>query len=492
TDAARDMPGHHIERLFIGFLSIGAPLAVAVVLFVFLHHFTVRTPRQIVQQYAATLVGSFVLLAVFYVSTGYLGRHSFSPAISFGELLVSAPERFIPSGFLGLHRLGPVPDDARLRVVYETVGPLFWIILITGLLVASSTSARRGASIQRRGAIDRILHRGVQGNLSYMATWEGNSYWFTADGQAAVAYRVVGGTALTTGDPLCEPDRCAEVVLAFARWCDDRGLVPVFYSVREDLAPVFRELRWSTLPVGEETVLRPATFAMQGKKWQDVRSSINRAAKSGVRAEWTSYSSLPPALARQISDISEQWVAEKDLPEMGFTLGGLDELMDHDVALMLAIDDTQQVIAVTSWLPSYRDGRVIGWTLDFMRRRPESMNGVMEFVIASTALRAQADNVEFVSLSAAPLAGTSPDPGDETNASQTERLLAFLARVLEPAYGFQSLLTFKLKFQPEFVPLLMAYPDPLQLPAIGTALARAYLPGLSVRQVPKLLRSVTS
>jgi lysylphosphatidylglycerol synthetase-like protein (DUF2156 family) len=62
--------------------------------------------------------------------------------------------------------------------------------------------------------------------------------------------------------------------------------------------------------------------------------------------------------------------------------------------------------------------------------------------------------------------------------------------VLEPAYGFRTLLTFKKKFQPEFVPLVMAFPDPVQLPAIGTALGRAYLPDLSVGAVVRLVRTV--
>jgi phosphatidylglycerol lysyltransferase len=52
------------------------------------------------------------------------------------------------------------------------------------------------------------------------------------------------------------------------------------------------------------------------------------------------------------------------------------------------------------------------------------------------------------------------------------------------------LLTFKQKFQPEFRTLLMAYPDPLALPAIGAALARAYIPSLSVPQMVRFMRSI--
>ena len=154
--------------------------------------------------------------------------------------------------------------------------------------------------------------------------------------------------------------------------------------------------------------------------------------------------------------------------------------------LMLSIDANARVQAVTSRLPCHRDGVLVGWTLDFMRRQPESMNGVMEFLIAETAEKMKATpEIEFLSLSAAPLARSdSGEPG-----SIAARLLDVIGRLLEPVYGFRSLLAFKRKFQPEFQPLLMAYPDPVALPAIGVALARAYLPTMSLRAGLSFARS---
>lgn len=241
--------------------------------------------------------------------------------------------------------------------------------------------------------------------------------------------------------------------------------------------------------VAEETVIRPQHWSTTGKKWQDVRSSINRAQRAGIRAEWTTFHALPLSTVVQLSDISEEWVAEKDLPEMGFTLGGLDELRDPAVMLMLAVGESGRIEGVTSWLPTYRDGLVVGWTLDFMRRRPGSINGVMEFLIAESASRMREDGVESMNLSAAPLAHTAGDSG-ETERSGMDRILGYLSASLESAYGFRSLLKFKRKFQPELHPLIMAYPDPVALPAIGVALVRAYLPQLSVRQAANLVRGL--
>jgi phosphatidylglycerol lysyltransferase len=57
-------------------------------------------------------------------------------------------------------------------------------------------------------------------------------------------------------------------------------------------------------------------------------------------------------------------------------------------------------------------------------------------------------------------------------------------------YGFRSLLRFKQKFQPEYRPLFMAYADPFTLPTIGTALARAYLPTMSMGATLRFMRSL--
>jgi hypothetical protein len=48
----------------------------------------------------------------------------------------------------------------------------------------------------------------------------------------------------------------------------------------------------------------------------------------------TSWQHEPRTITDQIRVVSEEWVADKGLPEMGFTLGGLDELADDDVRLM--------------------------------------------------------------------------------------------------------------------------------------------------------------
>ncbi|GAP56244.1 uncharacterized protein Cgl0966/cg1103 [Arthrobacter sp. Hiyo6] len=142
----------------------------------------------------------------------------------------------------------------------------------------------------------------------------------------------------------------------------------------------------------------------------------------------------------------------------------------------------------------------MSWTLDLMRRRTDAFPGVMEFLIAS-AVNKLRDSVEVISLSGSPLSqdmaagdsgGTGNDSGQRADA-EPEGLAAILdvvGRALEPVYGFRSLATFKSRFKPDYRTLYLYYQDPLQLPAMGRALSLAYLPGLSVRQSARLLRTL--
>jgi lysylphosphatidylglycerol synthetase-like protein (DUF2156 family) len=101
--------------------------------------------------------------------------------------------------------------------------------------------------------------------------------------------------------------------------------------------------------------------------------------------------------------------------------------------------------------------------------------------------------VEVISLSGSPLAnvpGAADNSGGEGRADNLVRILDLVGHALEPVYGFRSLAAFKSRFKPEYRALYLYYQDPLHLPAIGRALTRAYLPGLSLPQGARLVRKL--
>lgn len=476
---------HGMEDQFIVDVSITAsivvPLATAAVLVLLRRSFTVLPSRRRVVAFTVTVaVAAAVIVTGVYVTAASSPQHVEDPL----RLAVAALGPLAPVTFWD--RLPSLPP--ALRVVIGVAGPLLWFVIAFAAVRptgAVEPDADADGTRHDRERARALLEAGGGDAFGWMTTWHGNAYWFADDGRAGVAFRRNGRIAVTVGGPFGWPDARAGAMTAFARWCDDNGWTAVFYGIGTDAAQTLTAQGWGTLPVAEDADFDPRTWTTSGKKKQDVRTSVNKATREGLTATWSSWQQLPAATTRQIEAISEEWVAERELPEMGFTLGGVDEMRDPAVRTLVAQDPEGTVLAVTSWLPSHREGRVVGWTLDVMRRTGAAPNGVMEFLVASAADRMREDGVERLSLSAAPLAQASE--GSSTNEG-VQNLLDLVGGVLEPVYGFRSLLRFKLKFGPELHPLVLAYPDPVALPAIGIAVVRAYLPDLSLRQAVALAR----
>lgn len=475
VDAARFPASGDLEAGVTYGVPVLAPLAITLVLLLTRRHFTVRLPPRAVRKFWRFTLGSVGLLSALYVVGGHLVRDQFTPQPRLDQLLADLPARFLPPGYLGLAPLHFRADGFAGALLFEYTGVVFWLIVLVGLLMASwrawpsssaADAARAGELVRRHGG----------SSLSHLTTWRGNQYWFTPDGETVIAYRVVATIALTVGDPV-GPAR-VDAVRGFAAFCQQNGWTPCLYSVTARTRGEVAALGWSAVQVAEDTVIELAALSFTGKKWQDVRTALNRAAKAGITAEWCDYADAPPAITDQIRSISAEWVADKGLPEMGFTLGGLQELSGDGVRCLLAIDADRTVHGVTSWLPVHADGAVVGYTLDFMRRRATGFRGAMEFLIASAAQDLKAEGVRFLSLSGAPLARL--DRGDRPRLLQ--RVLDLTGQVMEPVYGFRSLLAFKAKFQPSYRPMYLAYPDAAALPRIANAVSRAYLPHVTPRQ----------
>ncbi len=470
-------------------LPLLVPVLLTLVLLTARRAFPVAAPAGTYRRRAARLAVTAGALGTIYFLTGIALAGDFAPAPGPAELLADLPDRFLPLGYLLDLPPAFVPQSTAAIVVYEGVGIIFWAV--TGVLILASFL--RPAPVQHQaGAVQarNILKTQYGSSLSWMTTWPGNTYWFSSTGQSYIAYRVIAGIALTLGVPVGPENQRNEAFAEFARFCAGHGWTPCFYSVPPDLREHAATLGWGSVQVAQETILPLDSVSFKGKKFQDIRTAMNNAAKAGIRAEWTTYPTTPFSVLAQIQEISEEWVADQKMPEMGFTLGSLDELNDPDVRILLALDAENTVHAVASWLPVYANGTIEGWTLDFMRRRSTGFRAGIEFLIASAALSLKDEGCTFISLSGAPLARTADAQPGPYPAGGLDRLLDWLGATLEPVYGFRSLLAFKAKFQPRYEPLYMLYPDAAALPAIGNAITRAYLPTLTLRETLALARRI--
>ena len=462
------------------------PVLIIVLLLVTRRSFTVQAPAGVYRKLGLTVLGIVVALWAVYAIVGSIVQDQFTPAAGFGDLLLDFPIRLLPNGYLYIIEPGFAPNGGVGLFLTDWIPLLVWAVILLGLL-RSFVVAKVESAGEDRVRARAILEQNGTTALSYLTTWEGNSYWFSADGNSFVAYRVEGGVAITTGDPVGPPADLAGTTEEFVAFCNAENWTPCLYSTTDAVKEITDGFGWPSLQVAEETVLPLGKLAFTGKKFQDIRTSISRAGKGGISAEWARYHDAPLAIRDQIQAISEEWVSDKALPEMGFTLGGLDELDDPAVRCLIAIDQDRTIHGITSWMPCYRAGVTVGWTLDFMRRRGEGFKGVMEFLIGTAALDLQKEGAEFVSLSGAPLA--QANPGDEQ--SGVQKLLEVVGKTMEPVYGFRSLLKFKAKFQPEYQPMYMCYPEAAVLPRIGLGISHAYLPNMTFGQAVRMMGQLT-
>lgn len=461
------------------------PLVIVLALLSTWRLFRIPAPTGTYRQLIRTLALAVVVIAAVYVLGGSLLSSQFAPSPSVWDLIQDFPHRLAPPGYLGLVSLPFLPTTTPATLLFEWSGVLVWAVAGLGLLRAFHRETSHDPHLEVARA-RQIVHQYGDNALSYLTLWDGNRYWFNAAGSSFVAYRVVSAVAIVVGDPIGPEHETEASVAEFIRFGSGHGWTTCFYSATERLRGIGATAGWPSVEVAQEAYLPLGDITFAGKRFQDVRTAGSRAAREGITAHWLSFPTAPSEITEQIIELSREWIASKGLPEMGFTLGGIDELNDPEVRCLVAIGPDGTVHGITSWLPVYRDGVPIAWTLDYLRRGRNAFKGVMEFLISTATVKFQDEGALFVSLSGAPLARLAA----QDRPVGLQRLLERTGKTLEPVYGFRSLLAFKAKFQPNYRPIYLVYPDAAALPRIGTAISKAYLPHLNLATAIRVLRKL--
>ena len=399
--------------------------------------------------------------------------HNTVPPANLADILAETPLRFVPAvvALILPHHVAPATMFSWF--IYLWVGNAFWILLAVRLYLGFSRPVDPAQESDRDSA-RHLLESGTGDHLSFMTLWKSNRYFFHGD--SYVAYRVSNGIALTLGAPVGR-----DISAEFERFASEQGWAVAWYSVNAQFADAHPQLK--RLQVAEEAVLNCESVEFKGKKFQNVRTARNKAEKEGVSTRWTTWEELDIASTARISALSEDWVSDKALPEMGFTLGGLEEMMVTGTRLLLAESADGTLHGVTSWMPVYENGAIAGYVLDVMRRNEHGFKGVIELLISEAMLIAQSEGLAWISLSGAPLAGQPDEP------NWLDVALNRIGDEVEPLYGFRTLAASKRKFQPEEHPWYLCYHDELKLPSIALATMHAYLPDMKTKDAVSAVKA---
>ena len=291
----------------------------------------------------------------------------------------------------------------------------------------------------------------------YLALLADKALLFNDARTAFVMYGVQGRTWVALGDPVGPKSEMTGLVREFLERCDDFGGVPVFYEIGKTNMHLYADFGLTFVKLGEEARVDLAAFTLQGAQASRHRQALRRLEKEGRTFRVIDRDAVPGVMD-QLRAVSDDWLAEKNSAEKGFSLGFFDEayLSRFPIAI---IEHNGRIEAFANlWLGADKEEI----SIDLMRYHHDAPKGVMEMLFVHLLQWGQQQGYQWFALGMAPLSGFESSP----IASLWNRLGAFLYEHGEAVYNFQGLRAYKDKFDPVWEPHYLAYPGGLRLPRI--------------------------
>jgi lysyl-tRNA synthetase, class II len=318
-------------------------------------------------------------------------------------------------------------------------------------LAVRSHQPRAGASELDRLDARRLVEELGCDSLAWFALRRDKSYFFDAGRTAFIAYRAASGFAVVSGDPIGDPAAFGAVADAFLRHCHARAWRVSALGVGPSGRELWEARGLRTAYVGDEAIVRPADFSLEGRAIRKVRQSVTRLHKAGYTCRVMRAGQLGPDGWEQIEQISEAWL--DGAPERGFSMA-IDDMRapEHASAVLaLALDPEGRVSGFVHLAPV---PAAAGLSLSTMRRLPETPNGLMEFILCETFEWARANDIARVSLNFAAFGELLRAEGV---LGRGQRIMRFALGKADRYFQVERLLAFNRKFLPHWEPRYAAF-----------------------------------
>jgi lysyl-tRNA synthetase, class II len=356
-----------------------------------------------------------------------------------------------------------------------------WTVL-KGLLRPSA--ADDGHSPEEHRRAEEILGRYGRDSLDPFTLREDKALHFAAGGY--LAYRVLRETAVVSGDPVAPPGSARAVLRSFARFADERGWNVVITGASDRYLTDCAGLGLRVLKIGEEAVVDPRGFSLEGRAIRKVRQSIARVERHGWKVEVVGDQDISAGLSRELEAVEAEWRSrQRRLIGFAMTLGRLVGAGERQGGIYVLARDPDGRLRSFLRFASYREGL----SLDLMRRSGEEPNGLTEAQVVAAIEHARAAGLSSVSLN---FAGFAHVMAADAALSRSQRLLRITLRRLHGRFQLERLVRFNAKFFPEWQSRYLVYGGYSYLPlsALRVVQAEAYLPapGTRLHHLPWLRR----
>lgn len=421
-------------------------------------HFQATSDQPSVRQGIVVLFIS-ALFTLVYGTTGLyiLDRHF---AIHF--LLLSAIQQTLLLFFgfapIATTNFGRHFIDSIYIVSFSTLIYSFWLLLRPYILRASATSQERTRATQ-------IVREFGRSQLAEFVLFPDKHYFFSTGG-STLGFTVHGRIALVLGDPIGPISDLGKSIGEFLSHCQRHDWLPAFYQTSNTTVQHYEQHQLKKILIGHEAIVDLQRFSLAGSQNKELRNTFHRLQRLG----YTSEHLRPPIdgqVLLQLREVSDDWLEQVQGTEKQFSLGRFDWEYLKQSPVSIVRSPVGEISAFVSLIGSYSQTDV---AIDLMRRRSQTENGVMDYLLINLLDELRQRGYRTVDLGLNSLA----EVGHHSTDTILEHALKLMYNNLNLLYQARGLRSFKDKFHPIWTPRYLIVPSLTNLPAVAVALILAH------------------
>lgn len=387
-------------------------------------------------------------------------------------------------GFIGLNTNLEFKSAHLEEFTNFFIGSLgFFSILIPFILFFRRVKPFEPMSEEDRDLLRKLYkHDDYQDSVAYFATRNDKSVVWSKNKKAAIAYRVVDGVMLASGDPIGEYSLWPEAMSEFLTKAKEYAWTPAVMGTTERGGEVWvKETKMLAFDYGDEAIIDVKSFTIEGKIMGNVRHMVNRTKRDGYSATTCKWIELNDSDKKQLISFANEW--RYGATERGFTMS-MDRFGDEkdDETIITVARKDNEIKGFIYFMP----WASFGWSLDRMQRERGVDPGINELMIVTTVEEARQRGITKVSLNFAAFRSLF-ERADKLSAGPIVRFLRNLIRFASNWFQVESLFRFNAKFQPEWQTRYVLYPTAADIPRVGWAALKAeqFVKGFKSRSVSR-------
>jgi len=385
----------------------------------------------------------------------------------------SAVLRHVLAGLVGVE--GPLRfrSDRTTDLVGQILGGLGLLTALTTVYLVLRPPSPRAVLLpsDEQRIRDLLGKHGFRDSLGYFALRRDKSVVWSPTGKAVIAYRVVSGVMLASGDPIGDPEAWPGAIARFLDIAAEHAWVPAVMGCSEPAGTAYSRAGLSALEIGDEAIVNVSEFSLEGRAMRNVRQAVARVERAGYTTQVRRLRDIPAEERLLLRSQAAAWRGAETERGFSMALGRFGDVGDDECVAVAATQDTGEGPVLRAFLHFVPWGPD-GLSLDLMRRDKAADNGLNEYLIVSALRAAEGLGISRLSLNFA-VFRSALERGERLGAGPI--LKAWRALLLFASRWFQieTLYRFNAKFRPIWEPRFVCYPSARELPRIAIAALEA-------------------